>query len=102
MTRLLIAAALALTTIATPAFAATSEKFQMDVEFSRAQLATPAGAAAEYKQISQQVTDRCEAEHEAVRYGKEIAVKFCTDRTLAKAVRRIADPNLTAVHAAQN
>jgi UrcA family protein len=102
MTRLLIAAALALTTIATPAFAATSEKFQMEVEFSRAKLATPAGAAAEYKQISQQVTDRCEAEHEDMNYGKQFAVKFCTERTLAKAVRRISEPNLTAVHSAQN
>ena len=102
MTRFLIAAALALTTISAPAFAATSDKFQMDVAFTRANLATPAGAAAEYKQISDQVSDRCEAEHESLRYGKEIAVKFCTERTLAKAVRQISDPNLTAVHPRQN
>lgn len=102
MTRLIIAAALALTTIATPAVAATSDNFRMDIEFTRAALATPAGAEAEYADIRKQVADRCAAEHEDARYAKDIAVKICTERTLAKAVRRIADPNLTAIHTKQN
>jgi len=102
MTRLLIAAALALTTAATPAFAATSENFRMEVEFSRSNLATTAGAKAEYDRIREQVTERCTADQADARFAREFAIEFCTKRTLAKAVRRIDDPNLTAVHTGQN
>lgn len=97
MYRPLIAAALAVTTLAAPAFAAT-RTFQMEVEFSRASLVTSQGASAEYAKIRDQVVDRCEAEHEDMKLGKAFAVKLCTKRTLGNAVRRIADPVLTSVH----
>lgn len=100
MKRTLIAATLAIATIAAPAFAA-SDKFNMDVEFSRAKLATAAGAAVEYSHIRDQVAERCEAEHADMRFAKTYAVKFCTDQTLAKAIRKIDNANLTAVHAQQ-
>lgn len=100
MKRTLIAAALVFATAATPAFA-VSDKFSMDVEFSRAKLATAAGAAAEYANIRDQVVERCEAEHAGMNFGKSYAVKFCTQQTLAKAIRKIDDANLTAVHVQQ-
>lgn len=100
MKRTLIAAALVIATAAAPAFAA-SEKFNMEVEYKAANLATSAGAAAEYAGIRDQVADRCEAEHADMRFARDYAVKLCTERTLAKAVRKIDNTNLTAVHAQQ-
>lgn len=98
MKRTLIAAALVIATAATPAFAA-SEKFNMEVEFSRTNLATATGAASEYTSIRDQVASRCEAEHASMNFAKDYAVRFCTERTLAKAIRKIDNANLTAVHA---
>lgn len=98
MTRSLIAAALAIATIAAPAAAAT-DTFNMDVKFSRANLDTAKGAAAEYAHIRDQVVDRCEAEHEGFGFAEKFAVEFCTEQTLGKAIRKINNPNLTAVHA---
>lgn len=98
MYRTLIAAAVAITAIATPALAATST-FRMDVEYSKSQLATPASAAKEYASIRDQVTDRCEAELADVKYGKDFAVRACTERTLTNTVRAINNVNLTEIHA---
>ncbi|MEQ9504723.1 MAG: UrcA family protein [Hyphomonas sp.] len=100
MYRPLIAAALAVTTLAAPALAAT-DTFRMDVEFSRANLATPAGAAAEYAKIRDQVVDRCEAEHRGRGFGQDVLVHTCTERTLSTAVKRIDNPVLSKVHAEQ-
>ena len=98
MYRTLTAAALALTTLAAPALAAT-DTFKMDVEFSRANLATPAGAAAEYASIRDQVVDRCEAVHRGKGFGQEVLVRACTERTLSTAMTRIDDPAHKKVHA---
>lgn len=101
MKRPLTVAALALAmvaTAATPAFASSST-FQMEVQYSATRLATPAGAAAEYGRIRDQVVDRCEAEHADMKFAKDYAVRFCTERTLGKAIRKIGNDNLTAVHA---
>ena len=98
MYRTLIAAALAVTAFATPAFAASST-FRMDVEYSKANLATPASAAKEYVHIRYQVIDRCEAELADVKYGQEFVVKACTERTLTNTVRAIGNANLSDVHA---
>lgn len=101
MKRPLIAAALVLTAFAAPAFAATGD-FKMDVKFSRANLATVEGASAEYVKIRDQVAERCSSEHPVtgsrLNIGRKLQVETCTERTLAAAVRDIADPNLTAVH----
>ena len=98
MNRSLIAAAFAAAAIATPAFAATST-FRMDVEYSKANLATPASAAKEYAHIRDQVSDRCEAEHADMKYGQDFAVRACTERTLTNTVRAIGDKNLSEIHA---
>ena len=98
MYRTLIAAAFAVTAIATPAFAASST-FRMDVEYSKANLATPASAAKEYSHIRDQIVDRCESELADVKYGKDFAVKACTERTLTNTVRAIGNANLSQVHA---
>lgn len=100
MYRSLIAAAIAVSTLAAPSLAAT-DTFRMDVEFSRANLATPAGAAAEYTKIRDQVVDRCEAEHRGKGFGQEVLVQACTDRTLTTAIKRIANSTLTQIHAEQ-
>lgn len=98
MYRPLIAAALALSTLAAPAFAATST-FRMEVEYSKANLATETGAAAEYVRIRDQVAERCEAELAEVKYGQQIAIRACNERTLTNTVRAIGNANLTEVHA---
>lgn len=98
MYRPLIAAAVAIAALATPALAATST-FRMDVNYSKAKLATPAGAAAEYAQIRDQVVDRCEAELGDLKYGKDFAIRACTERTLTNTVRAIGNQNLSEVHA---
>lgn len=92
-----LAAALAISTLTAPALAAT-DAFKMEIEFSRASLATVEGASAEYAKIRDQVIARCETEHEAMALGKRFAVHACTSRTLGNAVRKIADPLLTSVH----
>jgi UrcA family protein len=97
MYRPLIAATLALSTIAAPALAAT-DAFKMEVEFSRDRLATPQGASAEYQKIRDQIVERCETEHAAMTFGKAFAVNACSSRTLSSAVRQIANPVLTSVH----
>jgi UrcA family protein len=103
MKRTLLAAALALSTLAAPAFAATGD-FKMDVKFSRANLATAEGASAEYARIRDQVAERC-ADVQPVtgsrlKIGREFQVSACTERTLTAAVRDIGNANLTAAHKA--
>ena len=98
MKRSLIAAALVLATAAAPAYA-VSDKFNMEIAYTHANLATASGAAAEYSSIRDQVVERCEAEHAGMNFAKAYAVNFCTERTLAKAIRKIDNANLTAAHA---
>jgi UrcA family protein len=97
MYRSLTAASLAAATLAAPAFAAT-DTFRLEVDFSRANLVTEEGASAEYAKIRNQVTDRCVAEHAGMTFAKAFAAEACTNRTLSKAVRQIADPVLNSVH----
>lgn len=97
MYRPLIAAALAVTTLAAPALAASST-FRMEVAYTPAKLATQTGAAAEYASIREQVIERCEAELAEVKYGQQIAIRACTERTLTNTVRAIGNANLTKVH----
>ncbi len=100
MKRPLIAAALVLSAVAAPAFAATGD-FKMDVKFSRASLATPEGASAEYAKIRDQVAERCANAQQGsnkMNFTRDFQIETCTDRTLSAAVRDIANPNLTAVH----
>ncbi len=98
MYRPLIAAALAVTTLAAPALATTST-FRMEVAYTPAKLATQTGAAAEYASIREQVVERCEAELADVKYGQGIAIRACTERTLTNTVRAIGNANLSSVHA---
>lgn len=100
MKRTLIAAALAASLIATPAFAA-SNNFEMAVTFDRAAAASPEGARAEYKKIREEVSQRCAAEHENFSVGREFATKLCTARTMNVTVKAIGSPELTKVHAAR-
>ena len=97
MYRSILAATLAAVTLAAPAFAAT-DTFKLEVDFSRANLATEEGASAEYAKIRDQVADRCIAEHAEMRFATAFAIKACTNRTLSRAVRQIAEPVLTSVH----
>lgn len=96
MKRTLIAAALA-ATIAVPAFAA-SDTFRMDINYTRANLETPAGAAAEYDQIRKQVTARCAAEHASLKIFPAQVERICTAGLMDKAVRQISHPLLSEVH----
>ncbi len=98
MYRPLIAAALAVTTLAAPALAASST-FRMEVAYSKANLATQTGAAAEYANIREQVVERCESEHADLKFGQGFAIHSCTERTLTNAVRAIGNANLSSVHA---
>ncbi len=84
---------------AAPAFAA-SERFEMEIDYSKARLDAPQTVGAEYASIRDQVVDRCEAEHADLKFGQAFAVRTCTNYTLAVAVRKIGHPALTAVHAA--
>lgn len=97
MYRSLIAASLAAATLAAPAFAAT-DTFRLEVDVSRANLVTEEGAPAEYARIRNQVADRWIAEHAGMTFAKAFAAEACTNRTLSKAVRQIADPVLNSVH----
>jgi UrcA family protein len=98
MYRTLVAAAFAVTAIATPAFA-SSTGFKMDVQYSKANLATPASAAQEYDKIREQIVERCEIEQADMKIAKDFAVKACTERTLTTTVRAIGNANLSQVHA---
>lgn len=97
MKRIIIAAALATTTLAAPAFAAGSD-FRMEVAYSSAKMATPAGAAAEYDFIQDQVSKRCEAENKEIKFAADFAQEFCVRRTMDRAVRSIGNANLKQVH----
>lgn len=98
MKRPLIAAALALGLLATPALAATSN-FPIEVEFTRANLDTAKGAAAEYKSIRDQVEDRCEAENAGIKFFSTGAIANCTKITMDATIEQIDNPNLSKVHA---
>jgi UrcA family protein len=100
MKRSLIAAALAASLIAAPAFAA-SDTFNMAISYDRDAATTPEGAKAQYKVIHAQVADRCEAEHSNLQLGQTFAVTICTARTMDKAIKSIDSPQLTQVHAAK-
>ena len=103
MKRTLLAAAVALSTLAAPAFAATGD-FKMDVKFSRANLATAEGASAEYARIRDQVAERCATEQPVtggrLNVARDFQIEACTERTLTAAIRDIGNAKLTAVHKA--
>ena len=103
MKRTLFAAALAVSTLAAPAFAATGD-FKMDVKFSRATLATAEGAAAEYARIRDQVAERCASEQPVtggrLNVARDFQIEACTERTLTAAIRDIGNAKLTAAHKA--
>ena len=98
MKRSLIAAALAASLIAAPAFA-SSDTFEMPISFDRDAISTPEGAKAEYQIIRAQVTESCESEHADMEIGHAFAVKICTSRMMDKAVRSIDSTQLSKVHA---
>lgn len=98
MKRFIIAAALAATTIAGPALAA-SDSFQMDVNYSAQKLSNVAGAEAEYAHIRNQVADRCAVENASQRFTGAYAKAFCVRKTMDSAVRSINNEQLTKVHA---
>jgi UrcA family protein len=101
MIRPILGAAAALTFAALPAFAA-SDKFEMELSYSRAALDTPAGAVREYDQIAGDIHDRCVAENAGIPFSPSFAVRYCETRTMTSAVRAINHPNFTAVHEAAN
>ncbi len=100
MKRPLIAAALAASLLATPAFAA-SDQFEMAVKFDRAAAASTEGAQVEYTKIREEVSQRCAAEHENFSVGRDFATTLCTARTMNKVVKAIDSPELSKVHAAR-
>ena len=100
MKRTLIAAALATSLIATPAFAA-SDNFEMAVKFDRAATESAEGAQAEYTKIRGEVSQRCAAEHENFSVGRNFVTTLCTARTMNKVVKAIDSPELSKVHAAR-
>ncbi|MBU1288191.1 MAG: UrcA family protein [Alphaproteobacteria bacterium] len=100
MKRSLIAAALAATLIAAPAFAA-SDTFEMPISYDRDAVATPEGAKAQYQIIRSQVAERCATENADMAIGHTFANTICTTRTMDKAVKSIDSPQLTQVHAAR-
>lgn len=97
MKRFILAAALAATTIAAPALAA-SDKFKMDIEYSSKNFATRSGAEAEYANIQKQVADRCTNENAELTFAKEYAQNFCVRKTMNSAVSMIGNKTLTQVH----
>ncbi len=102
MKRSILAAAAAASLIALPALAAV-ETFKLDVRYAPEKLETPAGALAEYKRISEQVSERCAAEHAdrgLERMFETYATRICTGRTLERTVRQIGHPQLTEAHKA--
>lgn len=98
MKRLLITAALACGLIASPALAATST-FPIEVDFTRANLDTPEGAAAEYVAIRDQVAENCKAENAGIKFLSTGIAAACTKRALEETVKNIGNDNLTRVHA---
>jgi UrcA family protein len=100
MKRSLIAAALAASLVAAPAFAA-SDTFEMPVSYDRDALTTPEGAKAQYQIIRRQVAARCATENADMAIGHTFANTICTARTMDKAVKSIDSPQLTQVHAAR-
>ena len=100
MKRTLIAAALAASLIATPAFAA-SDNFEMAVKFDRAATESAEGAKAEYTKIRQEVSQRCAAEHEDFSVGRDFVTNLCAARTMNKVVKAIDSLELSKVHAAR-
>lgn len=100
MIRPILGAAAALSIAALPAFAASTEPFEMSVEVNRAALETPAGAEQEFTNIRQDIHERCVAESGTWRLSTAYAVNFCEKRTLKSAIATIDDPNLTAVYEA--
>ena len=95
-----ILAATALSIAVMPAFAASTESFEMRVDIDRAALETTEGANREFTKLSEDVHDRCVAESAEWPFSSRYAVSFCETRTLKAAVATINDPNLTVVYEA--
>lgn len=95
-----IAAAAALSIAAMPAFATTSDQFQMKVSIDRAQLETVEGAQQEFAKLKQEIHERCVAESEARSVAIPYAIRFCDSRTVKSAVTTINNANLTAAYKA--
>ena len=100
MIRPILGAAAAVAFATLPAFAASTETFEMRVDIDRAALDTPAGAEQEFRKISEDVHERCSAEHAQWPLSTTYAVRFCETRTLKSAIETIDNPNLTAVYTA--
>lgn len=95
-----ILAAAALSIAAMPALAATTDKFEMNVNIDRSTLQTTEGAQQEFVKLKQDVRKRCVAETTDWGFANSYAVNFCESRTLKSAVTAINEPALTAVYEA--
>lgn len=100
MIRPILGAAAAVAFAALPAFAASSDQFEMAVDIDRTALETPDGAAEQYKIVKDQVHERCVDESKSLAFAPNFAVSYCEHRTLTSAVRVIDNPNFTAAHEA--
>lgn len=95
-----ILAATALSIAAMPALAATTDKFEMNVNIDRSTLQTTEGAQQEFVKLKKDVHERCVAETSEWTFASGYAVNFCESRTLKSAVTAINEPALTAVYKA--
>jgi UrcA family protein len=95
---ILVAAAFSVAVM--PAFAASTDKFEMSMNVDRAALATMDGAEQQFAEIQDKVHERCVAESVEWSAASKYAVSFCDSRTLKSAIKAINDPNLTAVYKA--
>lgn len=93
-----ILAAAAFSVAVMPAFAASSDQFDMEVDVDRAALTTIEGAELQFTKLQNEVHDRCVIESKEWRLASSYAVNFCDSRTLKSAVTAVNDPNLTAVY----
>ncbi|MEZ5947254.1 MAG: UrcA family protein [Hyphomonas sp.] len=97
MIRPLIAAALAVS-LATPAFASSSDEFRIRVDYDAAALETTKGAATEFDRIKTEISERCAEENDFFGVHPDFVVNVCENRAMRQTVRAIDHPNFTAAY----
>ncbi|WP_370170594.1 MULTISPECIES: UrcA family protein [Hyphomonas] len=101
MIRIFTALAVAASVAAAPAFAA-SDEFKMEIDVNRTQLETVVGAQEEYDRIRDEVNARCDAEHAAYKFAKDLVVRKCERQMMKKVVAYVDHDTFTNVHYQSN
>ena len=96
--KLKIAAFAALTALAIAPLASAEDEFELEFQFSPAEVSTQQGAAEIYSELESKIKEECEPRSTREKIFMRAQTAACVESTLEAAVKEIDSPALTEIH----